>query len=66
MHKKEIIRFGVKLGKGLTLVPLRMYPKAHLIKLEIGLGKGKAFEKRDDLKKRSVQRDLNRDFKQSN
>ena len=67
MHKKEIIRFWSKAQeKGLTLVPLRMYPKAHLIKLEIGLGKGKkAFEKRDDLKKRSVQRDLNRDFKQS-
>lgn len=67
MHKKEIIRFWSKAQeKGLTLVPLRMYPKGHLIKLEIGLGKGKkAFEKRDDLKKRSVQRDLNRDFKQS-
>ena len=67
MHKKEIIRLWSKAQeKGLTLVPLRMYPKAHLIKLEVGLGKGKkAFEKRDDLKKRSVERDLNRDFKQS-
>ena len=67
MHKKEIIRLWSKAQeKGLTLVPLRMYPKAHLIKIEVGLGKGKkAFEKRDDLKKRSVERDLNRDFKQS-
>ena len=67
MHKKEIIRLWSKAQeKGLTLVPLRMYPKAHLIKVEVGLGKGKkAFEKRDDLKKRSVERDLNRDFKQS-
>lgn len=67
VHKKEIIRLWSKAQeKGLTLVPLRMYPKGHLIKLEIGLGKGKkAFEKRDDLKKRSVQRDLSRDFKQS-
>lgn len=67
LHKKEITRLWSKAQeKGLTLVPLKMYPKAHLIKLEVGLGKGKkSYEKRDDLKKRSVERDLSRDFKKS-
>jgi len=67
MHKKEIIKLSHKLqDKGLTIIPVKIYPKAHLIKLEIALSKGKkSFEKREDLKKKTVIRDLNRDFKRS-
>ncbi|MBT3786181.1 SsrA-binding protein SmpB [bacterium] len=67
LHRKEILRLSQKVReKGLTLVPLRFYAKKGLIKVEIGLGKGKkSFEKREDHKTRTVQRDLQRNFKQS-
>mgnify|MGYP003332399436 CR=1 FL=1 len=67
LHRKEILRLGIKAReKGLTLVPLRFYAKGRLIKVEIGLGKGKkAFEKREDLKSKNVERDLQKSFKQS-
>jgi len=46
---------------GATIVPLSMYLKNGLLKLEVGVGKGKKlYDKRDDLKKRSAQRDIDR------
>lgn len=66
LHKKEIIKLTHKLAENnLTLVPTKIYANKHLIKIEIGLAKGKKdFEKRDDLKKKDVNRDLSKQFKQ--
>ena len=46
------------------MIPLNVYSKKSLIKLEIGLGKGKKlYDKRRDLKKKDVKRELERTFK---
>jgi len=62
LHKKEISRIGSKLvEKGLTSVPTKLYLKGGLIKVEIGLAKGKKLhDKRDSKKKRDVERDIQR------
>ena len=62
LHKKEISRIGSKLAeKGLTAVPTKLYFKGGLIKLEVGLAKGKKLhDKRDSKKKRDVERDIQR------
>ena len=54
LHKKEIQRINSKLAeKGLTAVPTKLYFKGGLIKLEVGLAKGKKLhDKRDSKKKR--------------
>ncbi|PCJ20360.1 MAG: SsrA-binding protein [Candidatus Cloacimonadota bacterium] len=67
MHKRETAKLSNKLyEKNLTLVPIKLYAKKHLIKLEIGLAKGKKdYEKRDDLKKKDVNRELSKQFKQN-
>lgn len=51
--------------KGLTLVPIRVYNKGNLIKLEFGIGKGKKkIDKRETIKKREIERKLQRIKKQ--
>ncbi|MDP3900487.1 MAG: SsrA-binding protein SmpB [bacterium] len=51
--------------KGLTLIPIRVYNKGSLIKLEFGIGKGKRkIDKREDIKKRETERKLERLKKQ--
>lgn len=62
LHKKEIKEISQRLrGKGLTLVPLRVYNKANKIKLEFGLGRGKkSFDKRETIKKRESKRQIGR------
>ena len=64
MHKKEIVSFKSKTdGENLTLVPVSMYFKNGFIKLEIALGKGKKkYEKRESIKKRDIERDLEQDL----
>ena len=61
----EMRRLKVKAkGGGLTMIPLSMYNKRGLIKVEIGLVRGKKkYEKRELLKKRKQKRDLSRRFK---
>ncbi|MEX0870015.1 MAG: SsrA-binding protein SmpB [Candidatus Spechtbacterales bacterium] len=50
--------------KGLTLVPIRLYNKHGLIKLELALAKGKKkYDKRDTIKKRDVEREIKRKLK---
>jgi SsrA-binding protein len=50
--------------QGLTLVPIRLYTKRRLIKLEFGLGKGKReYDKREKIKKREDTRDIERKLK---
>jgi len=60
LHKKELIALKSKMdGQNLTIVPISMYTTSHLIKLELALGKPKKkFDKRQDLKKKSVDRDI--------
>lgn len=60
LHKREIIALKGKIeGANLTLVPLSLYTKDGLIKLEVGLGKGKkAYQKREALRRRDRQREL--------
>lgn len=46
-------------GKNLSLIPLKLFLKGRWIKCEIGLGKGKKeWEKREDIKKRDVAREM--------
>lgn len=58
LKKSEIRRLiGKKKTEGLTLVPIKLYTKRSLIKLEFGLGQGKKkFDKREDIKKKDVER----------
>ncbi|MBU1119366.1 SsrA-binding protein SmpB [Patescibacteria group bacterium] len=62
LHKHELNSLIGKLKqKGLTLVPLLLYNKNSRIKLSFGLGKGKKkFDKRDSIKKRDVERKIQR------
>ena len=64
MHKQEIRRiFGKISEKGLTLVPLRLYFKNNIVKLELGIAKGKkAYDKREAIAKRDIERQLRRDY----
>jgi SsrA-binding protein len=60
LNKKEIrYLLGKRKEQGLTLVPIRIYTKRSLIKLEFGIGKGKkSFDKREDIKKRELDRKI--------
>lgn len=68
MHKTEIIRLASKIAeKGYTLVPLQVYFKNGLVKVEIGLARGKKlYDKRADIAKKDQRRELERDFKVKN
>ena len=65
LHKKEILRLqGQVQTKGYTIMPLQVYFKKGLVKIEIGLARGKKlYDKRDDLRKKAVRRDMERDFR---
>lgn len=65
LHKQEIRKLIGKVEqKGLTLVPLKMYMKNGLVKVTLGLGKGKKLhDKRDDIKERQDKRDMERAMK---
>jgi SsrA-binding protein len=64
MHKKELLKItGKTSDKGLTLVPLRVYFKNNIVKVEIGLAQGKkAYDKREAIKKRDTERQIRRDY----
>jgi SsrA-binding protein len=64
LHKQEIRRmFGKTSEKGLTLVPLKVYFKKNIVKIELGLAKGKrSYDKREAIKERDTKRQLRRDF----
>ena len=68
LHRYEINKIEAKLKeKGLTLVPLKVYFKGSLVKLEIALAKGKKlYDKRDDIAKKDMRRESERDFKIKN
>ncbi len=57
---------GKSRTEGLTLVPIRLYTKKQLVKLEFAVGKGKkAFDKRSDIGKREAKRRIERAMKTS-
>lgn len=68
MHRFEIRRLQAKIAeKGYTLVPLQVYFKNSLVKVEIGLAKGKKlYDKRQDIAKKDQRREAQRDFKVKN
>ena len=68
LHKAEINKMVGKIKeKGYTLVPLRVYFKGSLAKIEIGLAKGKKlYDKRDDIAKKDQRREAEREFKVRN
>ena len=68
LHKLEIRRLMSKIKeKGYTLVPLQVYFKGSLVKVEIGLARGKKlYDKRADLAKKDQRRELEKDFKVKN
>ena len=68
LHKSEINKLLGKIKeKGMSVVPLKVYLKGSLMKVEIGLAKGKKlYDKRDDIAKKDQQREAQRDFKVRN
>ncbi|MBD2306119.1 SsrA-binding protein SmpB [Chroococcidiopsis sp. FACHB-1243] len=65
LHRQEIRKLIGKVEQqGLTLVPLKLYLKRGLVKISIGLAKGKKLhDKREDLKRRQDQREIQRAMK---
>ena len=65
LHKAEINKMlGKTKEKGMAIVPLKVYFKGSLVKVEIGLARGKKLhDKRNDIAKKDQQREAQRDFK---
>lgn len=64
LHKKQILNLQGKISGGkLTLVPVSLYLKGNLAKIELALAKTKSkFDKRADLRKKSIERDVEREI----
>lgn len=62
LHKEEILRFWNKVReRGYTIIPLRMYIRNGLAKVEIALAKGKKkYDKRADIARREAEREIER------
>jgi SsrA-binding protein len=67
LHRKEILSLASKVKqKKLQLVPIRLYTKARLIKLYLELGKSKRkFEKKETIKLRDINREIEKELKNS-
>lgn len=68
LHKGEINKLNGQLAtKGYTIVPLEVYFKGSLVKMSIGLARGKKlYDKRQDIAKKDQRREHERDFKIKN
>jgi SsrA-binding protein len=66
LHRREIKRLlGKTVERGLTLVPLKLYFKGNVAKVELALAVGKKiYDRRKDIKDREVQRELRRALKE--
>lgn len=66
LHKTEIMRlFGKVKQKGVTIIPLDVYLKGSLVKMTIGVARGKKlYDKRDDAAKRDAKREIERAMKE--
>lgn len=66
LHRSEIDKLEGKIReKGFTLVPLQVYFKGSLVKVEIGLARGKKlYDKRADIAKKDAKREVEREYKE--
>lgn len=66
LHKREINKLtGYITQKGYTLIPLSVYIKDGLVKVEIGVARGKKlYDKREDIAKKDVERKIQRELKE--
>ncbi|HUN66864.1 MAG TPA: SsrA-binding protein SmpB [Bacteroidota bacterium] len=66
LHRKEIRKLLARTSeKGLTMVPLRIYFKQNIVKVELGIARGKrSYDKREAIAKREVERRLQREYSQ--
>ena len=68
LHRHEINRIAGQITqKGYTIVPLQVYFKGSLVKVEIALARGKKlYDKRQDIAKKDMRREAEKDFKVKN
>jgi len=68
LHKREIMRlYGLVKQQGWSLIPLSLYFKGSLVKVQVGLCRGKKlYDKRADLAARAAKRDMERALKTQN
>ena len=68
LHRHEVNKIlGEVSQKGYTLVPLQVYLKGSLVKVQVGLGRGKKlYDKRDTIAKKDQRREAEKDFKVKN
>lgn len=68
LHKREIMRlFGLVKQDGYSLIPISLYFKRSLVKVQIGLCKGKKmYDKRQDMAEKAAKRDIQRAMKEKN
>ena len=68
LHKREIMRlFGLTKQQGFTLIPLSVYFKGSLVKVQVGLCRGKKlYDKREDAARRDMTREADRALKERN
>lgn len=66
LHKNQIESWEQKTNaSGYSVIPLAVYPKKGVFKVELGLARGKKqFEKRETIKRRDIEREVERDMKQ--
>ena len=62
IHRREIRKIGPLLeGQGTTMIPLSLHFRGSHVKVDLGVGRGKKqFDKREDMKKKSADRDVRR------
>ena len=68
LHRQELNKlWGAIQQKGFTIVPLKVYLKGSLVKVEIGVARGKKqYDKRADIAKKDAKRSMERAFKEYN
>ena len=66
LHKRELVKLKSKVDeKGVTMIPLSLYLKKNLVKLEFGLAKGKKlWDKRKDKQDKDIKRNIDRKMKE--
>ena len=66
LHKKELIKLKSKVDeRGVTMIPLNLYLKKNLVKLEFGIAKGKKlWDKRKDKQDKDIKRNIDRKMKE--
>ncbi len=68
IHKREIMRlFGLVKQDGYSLIPISVYLKGSIVKVQVGLCKGKKlYDKRADMAAKAAKRDIDRAMKEKN